>query len=111
MREFFLYNSIMSVNFFYGVEDFNIELEIEKMKSKLNPDFISISFQVHDNPEYQELINILRTPPMMFGDSLIVINSEKYFLIIVSLAFMHLLRIKLYRSIRRFMVKLKKILK
>ena len=69
----------MAVYFYYGEEDFNIELEIEKIKSKLNPDFIALSFQALDNPEYPELINALRTPPMMFGNMLIVINSEEYF--------------------------------
>lgn len=69
----------MAVYFFYGDEDFNIELELERMKSKLNPDFLSMSYQTLDNPEYAELITALRTPPMMFGDMLIVINSEKYF--------------------------------
>ncbi len=69
----------MAVYFFYGDEDFNIELELETMRSKLNPDFLSMSFQTLDNPEYPELINALRTPPMMFGDMLIVINSDKYF--------------------------------
>ena len=69
----------MAVYFFYGDEDFNIDLEIENMRSKLNQDFISMNFQTLDNPEYQELITALRTPPMMFGDMLIVINSDKYF--------------------------------
>lgn len=70
----------MAVYFFYGDEDYNIELEIEAMRSKLNPDFISMSFQTLDNPDYSTLITALRTPPMMFGDTLIVINSEDYFL-------------------------------
>ena len=70
----------MAVYFFYGEEDFNIELEIENKKSKLNQDFISMSFQVFDNPEYSDLITALRTPPMMFGDMLVVINADKYFL-------------------------------
>ena len=69
----------MAVYFYYGEEDFNIELELEKMKSKLNQDFIAMNFQVYDNPEYVDLITILRTPPMMFGNMLVVINSEKYF--------------------------------
>ena len=64
----------MTVYFYYGEEDFNIELEIEKMKSKLNQDFIAMNFQNLDNPEYTELITALRTPPMMFGDMLIVIK-------------------------------------
>ncbi len=69
----------MAVYFFYGDEDYNIELELEKMRSKLNPDFISMSYQVLDNPDYSTLITALRTPPMMFGDMLVVINSEGYF--------------------------------
>lgn len=70
----------MAVYFYYGDEDFNIELEIEKMKANLNQDFIAMNFQNLDNPEYSELITALRTPPMMFGDMLIVINADKYFL-------------------------------
>ena len=70
----------MAVYFFYGDEDFNIDLEIERMKSKLNQDFIAMNFQNLDSPEYSELITALRTPPMMFGEMLIVINAEKYFL-------------------------------
>ncbi len=69
----------MAVYFYYGDEDFNIDLELETMRSKLNPDFLSMSFQTLDNPEYPELITALRTPPMMFGEMLIVINSDKYF--------------------------------
>ena len=69
----------MAVYFYYGDEDFNIELEIEKMKSRLNQDFIAMNFQNLDNPEYPELITALRTPSMMFGDMLIVIDAEKYF--------------------------------
>ena len=69
----------MAIYFFYGAEDFNIDLEIEKRKSLLNQDFISMNYQVLDNPEYSDLITALRTPPMMFGDMLIVINSQEYF--------------------------------
>lgn len=69
----------MAVYFFYGDEDFNIDLELEAMRSKLNPDFISMNLQTLDNPEYPTLISALRTPPMMFGEMLIIINSEKYF--------------------------------
>ncbi len=71
----------MAVYFFYGDEDYNIELELEKMRSKLNQDFISMNFQTFDNPDYQTLINVLRTPPMMFGDMLVVVNAEDYFLL------------------------------
>ena len=70
----------MAVYFFYGDEDYNIELELAKMESKLNPDFKAMSFQVLDNPAYSTLITALRTLPMMFGNMLIIINSEEYFL-------------------------------
>lgn len=69
----------MAIYFYYGDEDFNIELAIDALKSKLNKDFLSMNFQCLDNPEYSSLITALRTPPMMFGDMLIVINSDKYF--------------------------------
>ena len=74
-----MYNQCMAVYFLYGDEDFNIDLEIAKMKSTLNQDFISMNFQTYDNPDYKTLISILRTPPMMFGNMLIIINSENYF--------------------------------
>ncbi len=69
----------MAVYFYYGDEDFLIDSAVESMKSKLNKDFIAMSYQTYDNPEYSELISVLRTPPMMFGDSLYVINADKYF--------------------------------
>lgn len=70
----------MAVYFFYGDEDYNLELRLNEMKSKLNPDFIAMNYQTMDNPVYSDLINVLRTPPMMFGDMLIVIDADKYFL-------------------------------
>ena len=70
----------MAVYFFYGEEDYNIDLELDKMRSKLNPDFLSMSYQVLDGPDYQSLVQVLRTPPMMFGSSLFVINAAKYFM-------------------------------
>lgn len=69
----------MGVYFFYGEEDFNIDIEIENMRAKLNPDFISMSYQVLDNPEYSDLISTLRKAPMMFGNILSIIHCEKYF--------------------------------
>lgn len=74
-----MYNGFMAVYFYYGEEDYNIDLAIDELKSKLNPDFLAMSFQNLDNPEYTELINALRTTPMMFGDMLTIINAEDYF--------------------------------
>ena len=69
----------MAVYFFYGEEDFNIDLELDKMRSKLNPDFIAMNYKLLDNPDFAELINAVRTAPMMFGSSLIIIDACKYF--------------------------------
>lgn len=66
--------------FFYGQEDFLIELELQKLKSKVvDKAFLSTNYRVYDNPKYQELIDVLRTPSLMFGNVLAVINCEKYF--------------------------------
>ena len=70
----------MAVYFFYGDEDYTIELELNKMSSKLNPDFKSLSLKNYDNPDFATLISALRTTPMMFGEMLIIINTEEYFL-------------------------------
>lgn len=69
----------MAVYFFYGEEDFNIDLEINKMRSKLNQDFLSMSYQFLDNPEFPVLINALRTIPMMFGRMLVVADIFNYY--------------------------------
>jgi len=70
----------MSVYFFYGDEDYNIELEIKKLKKKLlDKDFAAMNFKTADNPKFPDLISLLRTQPMMFGTSMIVINCEDYF--------------------------------
>lgn len=69
----------MSVYFFYGDEDYNIEQEIEKLKKRLDKNFLEMSFKTYDNPKFPDLISILRTQPMMFGKMLIVINCLEYF--------------------------------
>ena len=69
----------MAVYFFYGEEDYNIEIELNKLRSKLNPDFLSMSYKNLDNPKFDDLINALRVTPMMFGSSLTVIDIERYF--------------------------------
>ena len=69
----------MAVYFFYGDEDYNIELELNKMVSALNPDFKSMSLQNLDNPDFQTLMNSLTATPMMFGDMLVIINCDSYF--------------------------------
>ncbi len=67
------------IYFFYGDEDFNIDLEVEKLKNELDPNFLEMSFKSYDHPKLADLIAILRTQPMMFGKMLIVIECLKYF--------------------------------
>ena len=67
------------INFFYGDEEFNIEQEILKLKSKLDKNFLDMSFKTYDNPKFADLVAILRTQPMMFGKMLIVIKANDYF--------------------------------
>lgn len=73
------YNVDMSVYFFHGEEDFNIEQEIEGLKGTLDKNFLEMSFKVYDNPKYPDLISILRTQPMMFGKMLVIIKCLDYF--------------------------------
>jgi DNA polymerase III subunit delta len=70
----------MSIYFFYGDEDYNIEVEIKKLKKKLlDKDFASMNYKTADNPPFSDLISMLRTQPMMFGNLMFVINIEDYF--------------------------------
>lgn len=68
------------IYFFHGDEDYNIELEIKKLKKKLlDKNFAAMNFKAADNPSFPDLISLLRTQPMMFGTSMIVINCQDYF--------------------------------
>lgn len=69
----------MAVYFFYGEEDFNIDAEIDKLKSGLDKNFSDMSCKTYNNPKFPDLISILRTQPMMFGKMLIIINCLDYF--------------------------------
>lgn len=66
--------------FYHGQEDYNIELELQKLKSKIvDKAFLSTNYRVYNNPPFQEFIDILRTPSLMFGSVMCVINCDKYF--------------------------------
>ena len=70
----------MSVYFFHGDEDYNIEQEINKLKKKLlDKNFAAMNFKSADNPSFSELTSLLRTQPMMFGNMMVVINCLDYF--------------------------------
>ena len=66
------------IYFFYGDEEFNISNEIKKFKSKLDKNFIEMSYKYFNNPEFLDLIAALRTQPMMFGNMVIEINCLSY---------------------------------
>lgn len=70
----------MSIYFFYGDEDYNIELEINKLKKKLlDKNFAAMNFKKAENPNFPDLISLLRTQPMMFGNLMVVVDIAEYF--------------------------------
>ncbi len=66
------------IYFFYGDEEFNISNEIKKFKEKLDKNFIEMSYKNYSNPKFPDLVAILKTQPMMFGNMLIEINCLSY---------------------------------
>src|SRR5574344_1782108 len=66
------------IYFYYGDEDYIIDSEIEKLKSKLDKNFIDMSFKVYDNPNFADLISIISSQPMMFGKMLVIINCLNF---------------------------------
>ncbi len=71
----------MPLYLFWGDEDYLIDKEISKLKkSVLKGDINALNYKRYDNPKFHELESILRTTPMLFGDSLHIIKAEKYFL-------------------------------
>lgn len=66
------------IYFYYGDEEFNIAGEIKKLKSKLDKNFLEMSYKEFDNPKYQDLMVAISTQPMMFGKMLIVIDCISY---------------------------------
>lgn len=69
----------MGVYLFYGDENYLIDKELEKFRSKLDKNFSEMNYAVYDKLTYTDLIAILRTQPMMFGNMMIVINTRKLF--------------------------------
>ena len=67
----------MGVYFFYGDEDYLIDQELKKFRSKLDANFSEMNYVVHNELTYPDLISVLRTPPMMFGKMMIVINCAE----------------------------------
>jgi DNA polymerase-3 subunit delta len=66
--------------FYYGQEEYNIEAALQKIKAEVvDKTFLATNYRVYDNPKFLELIDILRTPALMFGNVFAVINCDKYF--------------------------------
>ena len=67
------------IYFFYGDEEFDISNEIKKLKSKLDKNFLEMSYKEFDNPKFPDLMFVISSQPMMFGKMLIVIGCADYF--------------------------------
>ena len=71
----------MAVYFFYGQEEFLMEKEIKKLKNELlDVSFLSMAYKVFDNPDLNQLIEILQSAPLMFGNTLNLVYIDKYLL-------------------------------
>lgn len=70
----------MSIYFFFGQEEYNIEQEIEQIKKKnLDESFSSLNLRHFNSPNLEELSNILRTTGTMFGNIVNIIDVYNYF--------------------------------
>lgn len=69
----------MAVFLFYGQEEYLMDKEIKRLKNELlDASFISMSYKVFDNPPFNTLLDCLQSAPLMFGNTLSVINIDKY---------------------------------
>ena len=69
----------MAVFLFYGQEEYLMEKEIKKLKNELlDASFMSMSYKVFDNPDFNTLMDCVQSSPLMFGNTLTIINIEKY---------------------------------
>ncbi len=69
----------MAIYFYYGDEDYLIDLELKKQRDKLDKNFAGMNYAEYDELTYADFINVLRTPPMMFGKMMIVLECAKLF--------------------------------
>lgn len=69
----------MAIFLFYGQEEFLLDKEIKRLKNELlDSSFISMAYKVFDNPPFNTLLEALQASPLMFGNTLTVINIDKY---------------------------------
>ena len=48
------------IYFFYGDEEFNISNKIKELKSKLDKDFVEMSYKYFNNPKFPDLISAIK---------------------------------------------------
>lgn len=66
--------------FFYGTDDYKIELQIEKLKSELlDENFKFMNFRTFYSPAPAELSDICASTPLMFGNMITLIKVDNYF--------------------------------
>lgn len=71
----------MPIDFLWGDEDFLIERAVNKIKKEiLGDDVNELNYRVVDNPNFSLFSELIRTNAMMFGDIIIQIKCQKYFL-------------------------------
>ena len=71
----------MAIWFFHGKEEYKTEKEVLKLRKELLDDtFKSMNYRVYYSPSFNELLDILQSAPLMFGNILSVIHCEHYFL-------------------------------
>ena len=71
----------MPIDFLWGDEDYLIEKAVNKIKNEvLKGDVNELNYRLVDNPSFSLFSELLRTNAMMFGDIVVVIKCQKYFL-------------------------------
>ena len=71
----------MPIHFFWGDEDYLIEVATNKIKKEiLGDDINELNYRSIDNPPFSLFSELLRTNAMMFGDIVVQIKCPKYFL-------------------------------
>ena len=69
----------MTVYLFFGQEEYLMDKEIKKLKNELlDASFISMAYKIYDNPSFNNLIDCIQSPSLMFGNSLSLIYFDKY---------------------------------
>ena len=71
----------MPIHFLWGDEDFLIEKALNKLKKEILGDNVNeLNYRAVDNPNFSLFSELIRSNAMMFGDVVIQIKCQKYFL-------------------------------